>query len=308
MKLHFLLCGCLSLVAYAASLQAEPFENKAAQKGLPEGPGLADAYAGDEGIGQNESVLFADNFEEGALGSHWEEVRNPSGNVLSYVDPASPGLGHRCLRVEAHLDKDTGGGLTRWFDSSSDTVFIRFYTKFDPACDYIHHFVSLTANRGLHGSDKWSGFGKAGIRPVGDDRFSTSIEPWGDNGTLPPPGRWNFYSYWPDMHIDPDGHYWGNSFSETRFPTIHRDQWICVEFMLKHNTPGQPDGEQAFWIDGVLQGHWVGIKWRTSPTLKANALTVQSYVTDRWTKNPVNTVFFDNIVIANKYIGPTGTK
>ena len=74
--------------------------------------------------------------------------------------------------------------------------------------------------------------------------------------------------------------------------------------MLKHNTPGRPDGEQAFWIDGVLQGHWKGINWRTTGQLKANALTVESYITDRWTKNPVNVVFFDNVVIARSYIGP----
>jgi hypothetical protein len=32
---------------------------------------------------------------------------------------------------------------------------------------------------------------------------------------------------------------------------------------FKHNTPSQPDGEQAFWIDGALQGHWKGFNWRT---------------------------------------------
>jgi hypothetical protein len=74
--------------------------------------------------------------------------------------------------------------------------------------------------------------------------------------------------------------------------------------MLKHNTPGHPDGEQAFWIDGVLQGHWKGINWRKSESLKANALTLESYITDRWTKNPTNVVSFDNVVIARRYIGP----
>jgi hypothetical protein len=74
--------------------------------------------------------------------------------------------------------------------------------------------------------------------------------------------------------------------------------------MIKHNTPGKPDGEQAFWIDGKLLGHWKGINWRTSERLMANALTLESYVTDRWTKNEVNIVYFDNVVIAKSYIGP----
>lgn len=76
--------------------------------------------------------------------------------------------------------------------------------------------------------------------------------------------------------------------------------------MLKHNTAGKPDGAQAYWIDGQLRGHWQGINWRKSATLKANALTLESYVTDRWTQNKVNTVFFDNLVIARSYIGPAG--
>ncbi len=86
------------------------------------------------------------------------------------------------------------------------------------------------------------------------------------------------------MKPAPDGKYWGNSFIELDTPVIKRDEWICVEFMLKHNTPGQPDGEQAFWIDGQLIGHWKGINWRQSDKLNANALTLESYITDRWTK------------------------
>jgi hypothetical protein len=62
------------------------------------------------------------------------------------------------------------------------------------------------------------------------------------------------------------------------------------------------------WIDGELRGHWQKINWRTSPTLWANAVTVESYVTDRWTRNPINIVYFDNVVIASEYIGPAGAE
>jgi len=37
----------------------------------------------------------------------------------------------------------------------------------------------------------------------------------------------------------------------------------------------------------------------------ANAFTLESYITDRWTKNKINIVQFDNIVIAKEYIGPS---
>lgn len=278
--------------------------NQADRKELPSGSGLAAAYPGDAGLKTNTHVIFADNFESGELGQGWDETGNKGGKVLQPAAPdGSAGLGKRCLRVEAHLGQDNGGGLTKWFEPS-DTVFIRFYTKFDQSCDYVHHFVTLRANKGLRGGDKWSGFGGAGLKPDGTNRFSTAIEPWGNWGRWAPPGRWNFYSYWHEMEVSKDGKYWGNSFGVPQAPLIPRGRWICVEFMLKHNTPGQPDGEQAFWIDGNLLGRWQGINWRKTELLKANALTLESYITDRWTKNPTNVVSFDNVVIARRYIGP----
>jgi hypothetical protein len=203
------------------------------------------------------------------------------------------------------LGENQGDGLTKWFEPV-DRVFIRFYVRFDPGCDYVHHFVTLRANKGLRGGDKWSGFGGAGLRPAGDERFSTALEPWGNWARWPAPGKWNFYSYWHEMRASPDGKYWGNSFQAEPQDVIAKGRWICAEFMLQHNTPGKPDGEQAFWIDGRLMGHWRGINWRKTENLKANALTLESYVTDRWTKNPTNVVCFDNLVIAREYIGPAG--
>jgi hypothetical protein len=183
------------------------------------------------------------------------------------------------MKVEARLGENQGDGLTKWFEPT-DRVFVRFYGRFDPGCDYVHHFVTLRANKGLHGGDKWSGFGGAGLCPAGDERFSTALEPWGNWARWAAPGKWNFYSYWHEMKVSPDGKYWGNSFLPESQELIPKDRWICAEFMLRRKTP----------------------------SLKANALTLESYVTDRWTQNPVNIVYFDNLVIAREYIGPAGRK
>lgn len=302
-RLIALVASLASILPSQAAAPSTP-ANVAPERLLPEGNGLAFAVKADTGLRAMPGVIFADDFEHGPVGSGWDETGNKNNAVLSLTDPAQPGLGRRCLRVEAHLGADTGGGLTKWFEPA-DTIFIRFYTKFDDACDYVHHFVTLRANRGLRGSDRWSGFGGAGLRPDGTERFSTAVEPWGNWGRNTPPGKWNFYSYWHEMQPSPDGKYWGNSFIAPGEPDIKRNRWICVEFMLKHNTPAQPDGEQAFWIEGRLVGHWKGINWRKSEGLKANALTLESYITDRWTKHPTNVVSFDNVVIATRYIGPS---
>jgi len=298
----------LGTLAAVAGGDPDGKENRAGRNELPSGSGLAAQFPGDAGLKGNEHVIFADDFESGNLGDGWDETGNKDGKVLRFAAPEGDApLGKRCLRVEAHLGQDMGGGLTKWFEPA-DTVFIRFYTKFDQGCDYVHHFVTLRANKGQHGGDKWSGFGRAGLKPEGTERFSTAIEPWGDWGRWTAPGRWNFYSYWHEMEKSKDGKYWGNSFGVPAAPLIPRDRWICVEFMLKHNTPGRSDGEQGFWIDGKLLGHWKGINWRKTGQLKANALTLESYITDRWTKNPTNIVFFDDVVIARRYIGPAAKK
>ena len=289
------------------AVSAQELPNMAASSALPQGNGFAAAFVGDQGITSHPAVIFDDNFETGDFRSRWDSCRDDKGEVLALIDDAEshPGVGRKTLKVCATLGKNTGGGVTKWFESS-ETLFLRFYVKFDPACDYVHHFCTLRANKGLQGKDRWSGFGGAGLKPQGEDRFSTALEPWGDWGRWTPPGRWNFYSYWHEMKKSPDGYYWGNGFRPESQGDIPRGTWICAEFMLKHNTPGQPDGEQAFWINGILRGHWNGINWRTSPTLWANAFTLESYVTDRWTKNQTNIVYFDNVVIAREYIGPTG--
>jgi hypothetical protein len=291
----------LFLVLSAVAFGEERFENIAAQSKLPREGGLAAAFKADAKIADHKAVIFADNFEEGELGARWDEKGKP----LTLAPAGGGEVGKQCLKVTATLGENQGGGLTKWFEPA-DTVFVRFYTRFDAGCDYVHHFVTLRANKGLRGGDKWSGFGGAGNLPKGDERFSTALEPWGDWGKLPAPGQWNFYSYWHEMKASPDQKYWGNQFMPKDQKNIEKGKWICAEFMLKHNTPGEHDGEQAFWIDGKLMGHWKSISWRKTESLKANALTLESYITDRWTKNPVNVVEFDNLVIAREYIGPAG--
>lgn len=256
-------------------------------------------------MAEHAAVIFADDFEGSELGACWDEKGRTKSRALSLVPPDDAALGKQCLRVEARLGENTGDGFTKWFEPSAQ-VFVRFYVRFDEGCDYVHHFVTLRANKGLRSGDRWSGFGGAGLRPAGDERFSTALEPWGNWGRWPAPGKWNFYSYWHEMEVSRDGKYWGNSFQAEPQEVIPKGRWICAEFMLKHNTPGEPDGEQAFWIDGRLLGHWRGVNWRKTATLQANALTLESYITDRWTKNPTNVVFFDNLVIAREYIGPAG--
>jgi len=71
-------------------------------------------------------------------------------------------------------------------------MYARFYVKFHEQTGHIHHFVHLVADRTPTPWPK----GGAGETPPGDAKFSTGIEPTGRWGKFPPPGVWNFYTYW----------------------------------------------------------------------------------------------------------------
>lgn len=245
MKLMCVLLAVLSLLVSASQAANDRYTNNISQSSLPQGQGFAKSFKADSGIATHAAVIFADNFDIGELGVRWDEKGAGKGKALSFAPAHDAACGPQCLKVEARLGENQGDGLTKWF-TPTDQVFVRFYVRFDPGCDYVHHFVTLRANKGLHGGDKWSGFGGAGLKPAGDDRFSTALEPWGNWGKFSAPGKWNFYSYWHEMSVSRDGKYWGVSFFPEAQPMIEKDRWICAEFMLKHNTPRSTGWRTSF--------------------------------------------------------------
>jgi hypothetical protein len=277
--------------------------------------------------------LFCDDFESttdqtGALGL-WDDQGSAPPNLVITTNPVNVRSGRRALEMTAHKGLDTGGGPTKWFLPGADTIYARFYVKFDLNYGYLHHFVSLAANRA---SDKWSAFGMAGCRPSGSNFYISGLEPYPDYGANPQPGAWNFYSYFTSMMCDPGSscaNYanptaicsqcasrgspcsngpeccWGSSFLPTpkQIPALAR--WYCMEMRLNANTGAVANGGEAMWIDGAKVGEWNNISWRTDDTLKVNALALFHYVTDDnyAGAQTQKTVWFDDIVVSTQPIG-----
>ncbi len=267
-----------------------------------EAKGLAAKHAGDRGLRGDKRVVLVEDFEDPDFRKRWMEVKEPT-TKLQLVDDR----GGKSLEIPSDLDKDTGGHLYKMLAPGLETAHLRFYVWFEPEHEYVHHFVNLM---GYNPATRWPQ-GGAGELPAGDKRFSTGIEPYGDWGKHPAPGIWNFYSYWCEMKKAPDGKYWGNSFRPAKDVPVVRGTWICVEIMVKCNTVGKADGEQAFWIDGRPVGRWGGIRWRTSADLNVNGVCLSYYMTPNparmnKVKDPrkVNRVRFDDVVVATEYVGP----
>ena len=287
----------LSLGATTAIMSQEP-----APASGPDKDGLASLYPGDEGIERDPRVLFVDDFETGSveqIGARWGSISKKENIDLSEdVHTDSPGNRSIHIRDNGHLFTHPKG---------VDTMYARFYVKFHERTGYIHHFVHLVADRTPQPWPK----GGAGETPPGNSKFSTGIEPTGRWGKFPPPGVWNFYTYWHEMKTK-----WGSVFNGKQKPIVP-GRWYCVEVMLKANSsPENADGEQAFWVDGELYGHFKGFRWRTTDKLKINSFWLLYYNTDqpaRHNKDPkpdsrVQEVWFDDVVVATEYIGPVHGK
>ena len=293
------------------------------------GSGLASKYARDKGIENDADVVFAENFEEGSLDavkSRWENVTNIEIMSLS-KDVSQASAGKRSLLMSHTGGKDSGGHLYRRLLPGYEQLYLRFYVKFDPDCFPIHHFVHVG---GYNPATAWPQ-GGAGIRPAGNERFTTGVEPYGEKW------RWDFYSYWMGMRSSPDKASWGHDFINDENLRAEKGKWICVELMMKMNNPvTESNGEQAMWIDGKLwskdgqvishlgksfpKGKWVwdsfnpdpnglpfeGFQWRNTDKLNLNFLWLLLYIT----KSPpghLSKVWFDDIVVAKNYIGPINT-
>jgi len=191
-----------------------------------------------------------------------------------------------------------GADLTKLFMPGYETVYARWYCRFAPDFDQgnLMHFVHLAGLR-----DRWQ-LGRSGEKPDGTDFFSTGLEPWRNWGRNPAPGAWGFYTYFVDMKPDPSGPYYGNPFRpDNPSVLLERGRWVCLEMMVQANHPDRADGQQAFWVDGRLKGHYTGLRWRTTENLKVNCLWLLLYIHD----NPqTNRVWFDDVVVSKAYVGP----
>ena len=290
--------------------------------------GLAARYEGDGGIEGDSHVVFVEDFEAEsleAIGQRWESVKNAEIMSLSKDIPGGSG-GSSSLLMRHVGGRSTGAHLYRRLPPGYDQLYVRFYVKFDPDCWPIHHFVHVG---GYNPPTAWPQ-GGAGIRPKGDKRFTTGVEPYGENW------RWDFYSYWMGMRSSPDNHSWGHDFINDPGLRAVKGQWQCVELMMKMNDPvTASNGEQAIWIDGrpwvkdgqvishlgpgFPKGKWVwdsfipdtdgepfeGFQWRDDEDLKLNFLWLLLYIT-KAPAGHVSKVWFDHIVVATEYIGPMG--
>ncbi len=242
------------------------------------------------------STIFCDDFEAGTFAA-WEDGYDPALHRLS-SDPERVFAGRQSLRSTYPAGYD-GGWLTRWFMPGFDHVFARLYVRFERGWQCGQNCSKILALYGNRVDDRWSGFGKAGLRPTGTDFFFAGLVTlnW---YRLPDPGEVIFYSYFPEMTQAPDGHYGGNHFFQTEpREALQPGRWYCLELEVQANRPGQRDGYQRLWIDGRLKGEVRDLRWRDTADVRINA----AQLTFSGPVESTQEVWVDNVVVSQAPVG-----
>ncbi len=199
-----------------------------------------------------------------------------------------------------------------------EQLYWRAWVKLAPDHQYVHHFMSIG---GTQPDQYWGADGNAGCRPNGERAAGTTVD-FDENHEL------FFYTYYPEMNCDSGGYCsgdyvqnicdgcadknmpcsdgpeccWGNHFSAEPRPVLQRDRWVCLEMMQRLNTPGEADGEMAFWVDGELGHRETGMHWRDVPELQLNKVWVQHYIAGGDADQP-NRIWWDDIIVSTSRIG-----
>jgi len=283
---------------------------------LPSGnSGIAAKYMQDANIASDPKVLFADDFESyssaSQLSSKWSNIYQQQYTRIA-TESGRVFLGSKSLEFKIPGQSSmVANAVERTLSTSSDTVFVRAYTKFDSAYDASgseHNGLVISAN-----------YCCPGVPADGSNKFYVDVENSRDL-TSNNPGFTNSYVYYPEQrdvygdHFFPNGTVLPNSSTPGNFgsffvprpnfiPQLNR--WYSYELMVKANTPGQRDGRIAIWIDGNLIADFLNIRLRDTTSLKINKVELDLYIKS----NPGGDVlkWYDNVVIATSYIGPVST-
>ena len=256
-----------------------------------------------EAICSSAAVIFCEDFEAGpaALPGIWTDAKTT--NMVITSTAANVFAGQYALQVNWPAGQEAGW-LSRWFRPDGqpaapatgfDHVYARAYFKPEGNWSCAPNCFKSSKSRGSQISNPWSAFGTAGRCATGRDFYAAML-------ATAQAGPFNqiFYTYYPDMPCaQPAGQNYGEYifFSPVRQAAL--GGWTCLELEVQANTPGQKNGLQRAWIDGVLAGETLNMRWRDTTALTNNVFSLSfsglpAAATHMWV---------DNVVVSTQRIG-----
>lgn len=301
---------------------------------------ISNQFPNDIGIQSHSLVIFTEMFEASAVSTftssgNWDQTTTATANILFDFSVPAASTGSQSLRLRT-VDDNTNFNENTFIykkiqPSITDSVFVRFYIKYDNATEYHHSGVYIggknppSATAGLVG----------GALVQGNQEFHVGAEIRGSaNNTPTNTSTFGFYNYWMNMKpsaitntLTNQPFYYGNQFlNNSTNDDINMSTWNCIEVMVKLNNPvNSYNGELALWVNGIKINHYgynfptgtwsfgnftegvgvpfEGYQWRNDAALDLNYIWLKNF-NDNNVAGHVGNIYFDHLVIAKSYIGP----
>lgn len=306
-----------------------PFYNAAGQ-------GIASHYYGDKNIQLDSNVVFTEMAEESNIAellSRWSS--STKGNTpISLDTTTSPpnSLGKQSMKftttggISGNPGTVLSADLFKQLDSEfNDSLFFRCYIKYNTSGTF--HHSGLRIGGAYPATPVPRNFAGNLPNDSTDQFFYVGAEVSGAYQKPVQKSMFDFYNYWRQQRHSsffPDSVYYGNSFINSNTVSIDMAEWNCIEVRVKLNIPPDSSGEISMWINGNLvsyvkhgiTGTWIdddffpgagspfeGFSWRGNDRLKLNFIWLTHFV-DHDPAGHRNSINYDHIVVAKKYIGP----
>jgi hypothetical protein len=264
--------------------------------------GLAYSYEGDVGVDGHPDVYEHTTFTNTSWSDVYANADSPNLQLVS-GEPGFEPLGGSALKITVPEGENTGSGFAFKFDDQTgaepEEIFFRYYIRIDQSWDptYGGKFPGISGTYGVAG---WGG------------RPSDGTNGWSARGLYQPSvvGVDN-----PLHDTVPVGHYvyhadqatqWGDNvlWQDAYLGYLEKDRWYSIEQHLVLNTPGVSDGILETWVDGRLAYRQTNWHWRDTSSLKIEQIWLNVYHGGSDVPDQDISLYIDNIVIADSYIGP----
>jgi len=259
-------------------------------------PGLSDTLDRDGGLDHRPGVWLRERFENPSLAQSWSGGLN----TLAIVADGAPPIDGKALRVTVPRGVHTG--LQKQITLAAlnggkepEEAYFRYHLWLDGSWDPYIDGGKMPGFAGTYGQAGWGGRAVDGNNGWSARGAFMRADP-GDAGR----GIGSYvYTAAPNER---SGAIWGWNLGPTGW--LPKGRWVAVEQHLRLNTPGRPDGVLRAWIDGQLAFEKRDIHWRDSATLKIETLWMNVYHGGSATPDRELVLYIDNLVIADRYIGP----
>jgi hypothetical protein len=271
---------------------------------FPESPlqhGFAREFPGDKGIERHSDVVFASGFDEsGDWRSRWakESAGDPSVVRVDWPNRFEP-LGDKALSIKVKKGSHSGVDLRLYLKDlggEADELFFRYYIRLGDDWDPRVTAGKLPGLAGTYGKAGWGG------------RRSDGSNGWSLRGAFlrafardhPMHGLTQMatYAYHADMKSNYGDHWiWPGA-------VLQRNRWYCIEQQVRLNRPNAADGLFRVWVDGRLAMERQNVRLRTVEQLRIETVWLNVYHGGTDPSPYDQHLYFDNIVVARRYIGP----